>query len=283
MERGHMNMNTLDRGELEIEEVFPNCVEVFYLPPKIKLEQSGMESDETIKHRVKLLLINGQDHFLTIFPTNTLGGHDDFLKPKHEKIRRITLDDVGFVSPVPESQEDVVEMLQGLSSGFTKDFDYGLGLAKEYRFIVNAVEELSNCEELVISKKEVTKIDQEHSIFYLSEADFEKARKSLNSISSIVQSAARSVKDVTIYNEFSGKVGIPERHFNIMNKNDGLNAFITYPVFQQRLVKYLALKCFRNSVLEDLHGGTIPDSKLGDYSDVIVHTPFGKIPWVYVK
>jgi len=64
-----------------------------------------------------------------------------------------------------------------------------------------------------------------------------------------------------------------------MNKNDDLKVFITDPVLQQRLAKYLALKCFRNSVLEDLHAGVAPDSKCGDYSDVVVHTPFGEIPW----
>ncbi len=64
-----------------------------------------------------------------------------------------------------------------------------------------------------------------------------------------------------------------------MDKNGALKAFIIDPVLQQRLAKYMVLKCVRNSVLEDLHGGTVPDSKLGDYSDVAVHSPFGKIPW----
>jgi hypothetical protein len=38
-------------------------------------------------------------------------------------------------------------------------------------------------------------------------------------------------------------------------------------------------QCFRNSQLEDLHAGTAPSSKTGDYSDVTVRTPFGEIPW----
>jgi hypothetical protein len=48
---------------------------------------------------------------------------------------------------------------------------------------------------------------------------------------------------------------------------------------QQRLAKYLVHECFRNSELEKLHAGVVPDSKTGDYSDVIVKTPFGEIPW----
>jgi hypothetical protein len=51
------------------------------------------------------------------------------------------------------------------------------------------------------------------------------------------------------------------------------------PVLQKRLAKYLVQQCFRNSMLEDLHCGITPSSAAGDYSDVVVRTPFGEIPW----
>ena len=61
--------------------------------------------------------------------------------------------------------------------------------------------------------------------------------------------------------------------------DDALRAFVTDPILQKRLAKYLVHHCFQNSVLEDLHAGIAPDSKSGDYSDVVVSTPFGEIPW----
>lgn len=65
-----------------------------------------------------------------------------------------------------------------------------------------------------------------------------------------------------------------------MTKTDeAIRAFICDPDLQKRLAKHLVLRCFRNSILEDLHSGRVPDSKIGDYSDVVVHTPFGEIPW----
>lgn len=64
-----------------------------------------------------------------------------------------------------------------------------------------------------------------------------------------------------------------------MDTNEEVRAFITEPVLQQRLAKYLVLQCFRNSMLEDLHAGTSPSSASGDYSDVSVSSPFGVIPW----
>ena len=47
----------------------------------------------------------------------------------------------------------------------------------------------------------------------------------------------------------------------------------------KRLAKLMALKCFRNTVLEDFHAGIVPASESGDYSDVTVVSPFGEIPW----
>ena len=46
-----------------------------------------------------------------------------------------------------------------------------------------------------------------------------------------------------------------------------------------RLTKLIVLNCVRNTFIEDLHSGTFPSSKTGDYSDVKIVTPFGEIPW----
>lgn len=50
-------------------------------------------------------------------------------------------------------------------------------------------------------------------------------------------------------------------------------------MLQKRLAKFMALHCFRNTALEDLHAGTFPSTASGDYSDVSVVSPFGDIPW----
>jgi hypothetical protein len=45
------------------------------------------------------------------------------------------------------------------------------------------------------------------------------------------------------------------------------------------LAKAITALCVRNTFLENLHSGTSPWSKTGDYSDVKVVTPYGEIPW----
>jgi hypothetical protein len=68
-----------------------------------------------------------------------------------------------------------------------------------------------------------------------------------------------------------------------MESSDAIRLFITEPVLQQRLAKLIVLQCFRNSLLEDLHAGISPSSAAGDYSDVIVNSPYGAIPWTEVS
>lgn len=54
-------------------------------------------------------------------------------------------------------------------------------------------------------------------------------------------------------------------------------------LFAAQLAKAIAVLCVRNTSLEDLHAGTTPSSKTGDYSDVKVVTPYGEIPWQRVS
>ena len=68
-----------------------------------------------------------------------------------------------------------------------------------------------------------------------------------------------------------------------MNSSDATRLFIAEPLLQQRLAKLIVLECFRNSLLEDLHAGISPSSMAGDFSDVVVNSPYGPIPWSQVS
>lgn len=49
---------------------------------------------------------------------------------------------------------------------------------------------------------------------------------------------------------------------------------------QGTLIRFITDKAIRNAnTLEELHSGTSPSTKTGDYSDVKVVTPYGEIPW----
>lgn len=221
-----------------------DCVEVYYVPSREQLAYAGLDPENASSYRVKLLewgLTDGSDR-LTVFPINTFGDRPAFLKPKYKKIERITLagakpvlsrshDDDGEapkyansitfgptrpmdrpiddvqIEELPTSREQVISILETLPPAFTKDYDYGLGLAKPYRFIVEAVEHLCDCTELVISDDHHTEAVE--NVFYISTADFEHVRRFLNSTTTNSQTATRSVKTAETYNFFAERLGKP--------------------------------------------------------------------------
>ena len=203
-------------GTLEVEEVHPNYVEVYFVPPEHSLHAANLDPAQAKSYRAKLLDINGQHRFLTIYPISTFGNKPDFLKPKYGQVERITLANTdiivpGFDGAVPTEPEGVLDVLENLPSAFTKDYAYGLGLAKPYRFIINAVEELSDCTEIVITSDQVTGPDaQDVQLFYISKEDFEQARLELNKIDRHAQSAVRAVKYTAAYNILAERLGVPK-------------------------------------------------------------------------
>lgn len=204
-------------GALEVEEYHPNFVEVYFAPPERSLLAASLDPKKANRHRIKLLEINGPDKFLTIHPINTFGDRSDFLKPKYQQIERITLGDTeiifpGFDGAVPTTLEGVLEVLEDLPATFTKNYAYGLGLAQPYRLIIDAVARVSDCSELAITGEHTTGPDPDNSeIFYISKVDFEKARKAINSIVRLAQSAARSVKEATVHNILAEQLGLPKQ------------------------------------------------------------------------
>lgn len=216
MARGFRQHDPDRDGTLKIEEVHPNFVEVYFIPPERSLAEAGLDPKKANSYGTKLLEINGQHKFLTIYPINTFGNRSDFLKPKYGQIERITLDDTDIISgsgwDATSTTEDVLDVLENLPSAFTKDYAFGLGLAKPYRFIIDAVEELSDCTEIVITDDHATGPDQGgNGIFCLTKQDFEKARVELNKIDRHAQSAVRAVKWTAAHNILAERLGVPKQ------------------------------------------------------------------------
>lgn len=202
------------KGELFIEEVHPRCVEVWFIPEDARLEAARIDLKDRTKHRVKLLVISAQDSCIAVCPVNTLPNSPDFLKPKYDQVREIVIADTNLWNvhhdgELPKSRDDILGILHDFPSAFTKDPDYGLGLGKDYRFIIDAVEELTSCTLVVISPSETTRADENEGTFYISFADFEEMRRKINSITNASQAAGRSVKDATTHNFFAEKLGKP--------------------------------------------------------------------------
>lgn len=213
MARAFQEYDPEREGALEVEVSQPGVVDVYFIPAESSLREAEIEPEEAREHRTKLLSINGLNQSLTIYPIGTFANKADFLKPKYDKIQLITMDKTSIISPgggLPAKPEDVLAILEGLPSAFVKDYAYGLGLAKSYRFIIDAVEALSECTEIVITAKHATGPSTNGKQFCIAKKDFEQARRALNSVNSLAQTAARAVKDVVAHNILAERIGAPK-------------------------------------------------------------------------
>ena len=189
--------------DIEIEEVFPNCTEIFYLPSQSDLELAGKESTIPGQYKKRIAEFNGQDGYISIFPIITLLTHSEYLKQKYQQIEEITLC-VRF-GTAPYSKEDVVSCLEYLPSGFVKDIRYGLGLTKDYRFIISAIEEQTQHRAIVIGDEETQNTDDGY--FYLNLNDFDEMRRDCNRITERARKAARISKTAVTYNRVAYMLG----------------------------------------------------------------------------
>ena len=245
MVRLFQTMDETIHGNLVIEEQSSGSkVEVYYVPPPLTLAELDIAPENAEEYKTKLIEFATSSGRFSVFPINTTGPKQIFLKSKYNKVKKITLDDgkaavsrtdeytdlakkytwtltFGNTRPLeepieekdiaesPSSTDQILMILESLPPAFTKDYDYGLGLAKPYRFIVEAVEELTDCTEIIISRDRETGVEDNGDIFRIATDDFDTIRKLLNSTTRMGQIAGRTVKSTEAYNFFSQILGRP--------------------------------------------------------------------------
>jgi hypothetical protein len=180
-------------------ELAPSLISIFYQPSddKVKTAREHLAPAEPAVTRRKLLEVGSPGGFLSIYPLNTFATHPDFLKPKYKQIESITLE--GFDFSLPGSEDDVVALLDELPAGFVKDFSYGLGLVKDYRFIIEILETVPQIKHLVVSRENETGIADD--LFTLSFKEYDAIRRGLNRITTRQQNLASRDKRIFAHNE----------------------------------------------------------------------------------
>jgi len=160
---------------------------------------------------VELLRISEEQDVLTMFPVNTLPNKRDFLEPRYGHIRSISLE--GFTIMRPDSEDAVRDILEYLPAGFLKDPEYGLGLQKEFRFIIQAIGKIGTIKNLLITKRQSSRI--EGDTYILAYRDFEAVRKGINRIHSSAVNEAATDKRILCHNALLTTRlpdSYPERH-----------------------------------------------------------------------
>lgn len=171
------------------------CVNAFYVAISEKSYAAddfgpGATSD-------KVLLATVTEHALRMFPINVRRGAADYLKPRHANLRAITIESDDYGWQLPTEPSDFDELLLGLPVGFSKHFQYGLGLKWEYRFLVNAIDDIPGIAELTISTGAETTVAL--PIYRLGIKRFGQLRRAIDNIARRYQREALEDKRLVGY------------------------------------------------------------------------------------
>ena len=173
-------------GVLALENVSGDVVDVFYVPSKERLNESGIDDllcDPEL-YRVKLLQLDNCIGSLTMFPIQTSGRNSEFLEPLYSRIRSIAIHsprliEVNFTQYPLSCQDDVMSLLDRLPNCFVKGYDYGLGFRQDFYSIVETVQVISPCSEVQISDALVTQADASNGVFRIAYRDFQAMLKAI--------------------------------------------------------------------------------------------------------
>jgi hypothetical protein len=153
-------------------------------------------------HKEKEILlanINKDDKITRIYPITTYDSR--FLEPKYKNITEFLFE--GYDVCIEEkgiSETSDINIISGLPQAFIEQLRYGLGLKKDYRFIVNILEEyLTECNIIIFSKKRKTSFEGKE--FIISNKDLDKLRKGINNIHENYLDEAKESKNIFVYSE----------------------------------------------------------------------------------
>jgi hypothetical protein len=107
------------------------------------------------------------------------------LRPKYLQIEEIVLEDLQF--DLPRDESEIEEEIYELPDGFIRYFKFGLGLRKLFNPIIEAVSGIDTVRSLVLREGPTGVND---TYYYLSYADYERIRSTMNSIQTRSQAEA---------------------------------------------------------------------------------------------
>ena len=171
------------------------CAHAYY----VAISEKSYEADDSGPGatRDKVLLATVTEDALRMFPINVRRRVADYLRPRHDNLTTITIESDGYGWPLPTEPGDFEELLLGLPTGFSKQFQYGLGLKWEYRFFVNAIDDIEGVTELVITSGVETTVAL--PTYRLGVKRFEQLRRAIDNIARRYQREALEDKLLVAY------------------------------------------------------------------------------------
>ena len=231
-----------DEVTLDIRATEQNgLTEVWMLPSDDQLREALIDLEEINVLPKQLMTFDRETKRFAIHPFYTRPNADGTFSPKYNDFDAIWFD---WLSPDSEVDEHTVtEVLEG-REGFTVHLDYGLGIKKCYRVILNAVAELTDSREIYIGDdKDKARVGE----FFIPLDKFNGIKREIDKIDRRAKTAENEIKLTTAYNLLATNVGAEARPFRL-GRNEIRNLIQRYaadphfidPTIQKELVLKVA-------------------------------------------
>lgn len=184
-------------------------IDAYFIPTEPPHEESA--AHVRLAEGVKIVEFNSETGILKMHPINTLSTHSDYLGPKYEKVRTLTVQ----ASLAGDCYEDSnLELIfETLPPGFVKDFAYGLGLLKDCNRLIRLIEASTSCDEIVFTDSDSATVDG--TKFYLGLSRFAAIWSEIRRINARGNRAAGRVKDVFVHNNLAAPLGLAKAEFSL--------------------------------------------------------------------
>jgi Domain of unknown function (DUF4263) len=171
------------------------CAHAYYVAISEKSYKAGDSGPGAT--RDKVLLATVTEDALRMFPIHIRRDAHDYLTPKYDQLKTITIPLNEDEWPIPDSPEAFEELLSTLPAGFSKQFQYGLGLKWEYRYLVNAIERVPGIDELVLPRGDQVRISA--PIYSLGIRRYDQLRRAIDGVTRRYQREAQEDKVLLAY------------------------------------------------------------------------------------
>jgi hypothetical protein len=166
------------------------------------------------KEKILLAEINAESQISIIYPTNTIEKSSSFKIPKYNSIGKIIFE--GYEITIEENEYSGKETIYGFPDIFTKTLEYGLGLEKKYKIIINTLVKYNKtCDTVIISKSKISGIEGNKVI--INDDDLDTIRRGIDRNQDLYQQEALEAKESLIYNSLLYEIN-PELYPELKKK-----------------------------------------------------------------
>lgn len=190
------NEDSSSAGEIKVVKTESNLRMIYFVPPDFSAMENVFGPKKARKSEILISKIDAAARTTTLYPFKTFEEYDDYLEPKYQNIKELVVDWNG--DTLPEDDGDVIDIFENLPPGLIKNFRYGFGLQRDYRFIIHSLEKMDDISKLFILAGPKTENRSHENTFVLNLSDYNEIRKEINRITRNSQRVARGIKTFNV-------------------------------------------------------------------------------------